>query len=559
MNQAKAGWMLKLKPRLPANTNNLFSRFSPLYLVQAQPYVVLFLSALAARVAVALLVRQPGYVDAYYYYQVAANWQSGHGLTETTVWNYQAGGLFDPAAPGNLEHPAFSYWTPLSSLLIILSFNLFGVSFWAASLPFMLMACALPPLAYRLGKILFGTEQRRYSWLMALVMLFPGRYFLFWNAPDNFALFALISLLTLILIHQGLYHNDRWLLLVGVLCGLAYLSRSDGILLTATLVICFGWRVWSARHKPETPGGLENLPRWKMLLAGLALALLVVSPWLARNLVQLGAILPANNAKVLFLRSYQDFFSYNLSLDSSYYLGWGWANIVESKLKGLGINAFLMLFQGLFLLGPLFLIGLWPVRKRRGFQPFLVYSGILFLVMALGFTEIGSHGTIFHSAGGLIPYQAGAALAGLEWLGRGKPRPRAASIMALVALGVTAYYVAAFGAPEWDSDYQAALRLESWFSQNATAKDVIMLGEPLSFHYATGRPAIAQASDGLAANLAAAKRFQARWLVLGPQRYGGLEELYQTKRTSGLGLELKFITTLPDGNQIYEIINQNKE
>lgn len=546
--------MSTLKSALPSN--KFYARFSPLYLVQTQPYTVLFLAALVLRLVVAGLVRQPGYVDAYYYYQIAENWQAGKGLTETTVWNYQAGGIFDPQAPGNLEHPAFSYWTPLASILIIPFFTVFGVSFWAASLPFILCSCALPPLAYWLGKLLFGPEQRRYSWLMALVMLFPGRYFLFWNAPDNFAPFALVSLLALAFIYLGLYRNDRWLPLVGVLCGLAYLSRSDGILLTVTFVISFAWRVWSDRRNP---GPMENLPRWKMLLAGLALALLVVSPWLARNLFQLGAMLPANNAKVLFLRSYQDFFSYNISLDLDYYLSWGWTNILESKLKGLGINAFLLVFQGLFLLSPLFLLGLWPVRKRPEFRPFLVYSGMLYLAMALGFTEIGSHGTIFHSAGGLIPFQAGIALAGLEWLRRNRPLARAASIMVLVALSVTIYYVVGVGAPEWDSDYQAALRWESWFNQNAGPKDVIMVSEPLSFHYATGRHAIAQASDGLMANLEAAKHFQTRWFVLGPERYRGFEELYRTKSASGMGLELKFRADLADGSQIYEVLNKNKE
>ncbi len=546
--------MSTLKSALPSN--KFYARFSPLYLVQTQPYAVLFLAALVLRLVVAGLVRQPGYVDAYYYYQIAENWQAGKGLTETTVWNYQAVGILDPQASGNLEHPAFSYWTPLAGILIIPFFTVFGVSFWAASLPFILCSCALPPLAYWLGKLLFGPEQRRYSWLMALVMLFPGRYFLFWNAPDNFAPFALVSLLALAFIYLGLYRNDRWLPLVGVLCGLAYLSRSDGILLTGTFVISFAWRVWSARR---TPRPMENLPRWKMMLAGLALALLVVSPWLARNLFQLGAMLPANNAKVLVLRSYQDFLSYNISLDLGYYLSWGWTNILESKLKGLGINAFLLVFQGLFLLGPLFLLGLWPVRKRPEFRPFLVYSGMLYLVMALGFTEIGSHGTIFHSAGGLIPFQAGIALAGLEWLRRGRPLARAASIMVLVALGVTIYYAVGVGAPEWDSDYQAALRWESWFSQNAGPKDVIMVSEPLSFHYVTKRPAIAQASDGLMANLEAAKHFQTRWFVLGPERYRGFEELYRTKSASGMGLELKFRADLADGSQIYEVLNKNKE
>jgi hypothetical protein len=84
-----------------------------------------------------------------------------------------------------------------------------------------------------------------------------------------------------------------------------------------------------------------------------------------------------------------------------------------------------------------------------------------------------------------------------------------------------------------------------------------MVGEPLSFHYATGRPAITQASDGLAANLAAAKHFQARWFVLGPERYGGLDQLYQEKRASAPGIELRLAAELAGGNQIYQILYRN--
>ncbi|MBN9392041.1 MAG: glycosyltransferase family 39 protein [Chloroflexi bacterium] len=547
-----------LKVKSPTPTKNLTGSRPALGAILARPYVVLFGIALALRLLVLFLVQQPGYIDAYYYYQVAANWHNGLGLTETSIWNFQAGGFLDPTAPANLVHPAFGYWMPLATLLVIPFFGVFGATFWAASLPFILCSAALPPLSYWLGKVLFGPEQRRYSWLMALVMLFPGRYFLFWNAPDNFAPFALISLLILAYLYLGLHRDDRWLLAVGGLCGLAYLSRSDGILLTFTFIVCFGWRVLSVRRRPDTIEK-EYRPRWRMLIGGLALALLVVSPWLARNLAEFGTFLPANTSKSLFLRGYGDFFSYAAPLDLNYYLGWGWGNILGSKLGGLGANAFLLVFQGLFLLGPLFVIGLWPIRKRTTFRPFLIYSVMLYLVMALGFTEVGSHGTIFHSAGGLLPFQAGIALAGLEWIWRGKALPRAASIMAMVALGVTVYYALNYASPQWDTDYQAALRLGSWLDQNAAPKDVIMIGEPLSFQYATGRPAIAQASDGLLANLEAARRFRPRWFVLGPERYAGLDELYQTHTASGAGLQLKLTTVLVDGTQIYEVLNENKE
>lgn len=521
------------------------------------PYLILFGIALVIRLATAFVVYQPGFVDAYYYYQIAANWYAGKGFTETTVWNYQVAASFEPLAPGVLDHPAFTYWQPLATILTGLPMFLFGANFWAGSLLFILSAAALPPVAYWLGRLVFGKEQTRYSWLMALVMLFPGRYFLFWSAPDNFAPYALITMLLLATIYIGLYQNDRWLISAGGLAGLAYLSRNDGILLTATLILAFGWRYWQLSKKSSSDvkeAKTEKKPRLIMLAVGLGVALLVVSPWLVRNGLTFGTILPGSSTKMIFLRNYLDFFSYATPIDPAHYFEQGLPAILGSKLAALGTNALLLVFQGLFLLGPLFVIGLFNLKRYPALLPFTIYTGLLYLTMALAYTEIGSRGTIFHSAGGILPYQTGLALAGWEWIRHGKASPRVAVALGLIAVGVTLYFTLAFSAPEWNTDYQNAAELEKWFQRNAAPKDVIMIAEPLSFQYATNRPAIAQASDGLAANLAAAKRYGVRWFVLEKARYDGLDSLEKEKKAATAGVEFILFETLDNGTQIYQVV-----
>ena len=516
-------------------------------LVKQHPYISLWIAALAFRLVTALIITEPGFIDAYYYYQIAQNWHDGKGLTEVTIWNYQAGGQFDPA--NGLDHTAFTYWTPLSSLLIIGSFSLFGVSYGAAALPFILCATALPLLAYWLGKLIFGATQQRYSWLMALAMLFPGRFFVYWNSTDNFAPFALIMLLGLIFTYLGLYRRDYWLLAAGAMGGLAYLSRSDGSLFTVALVISF-W--WVRRHKPTDPAA--RAPRWIMLGLALLVALLVVSPWLIRNLAQFGSILPANNAKVLFLRNYTDFFSYSLPLDANYYFSWGVGNLLLNKIQNLLIDAVLIIFQGLFFLGPFFVVGAWMIRKQAVYLPFLVYTAVLYFVMALGFSEIGSHGTIFHSTGGLIPFQAACALVVFDWLKQHRFRLRWVPIIMTLTIVGTVYFAYAGEAADWDSSYKTALILEPWFEHNAVANDVIMIADPLSFNYATGRPAMAEASDGLTANLTALQHYGAHWLVLEKVRYTNLDDLYKNKQAAGQGVSLQLAAELDQGIQIYKVI-----
>lgn len=76
--------------------------------------------------------------------------------------------------------------------------------------------------------------------------------------------------------------DRRWALL-GVLVGLAALTRSEGYLLVALLVVPALWR------------------RWRELAGAVGLTLLVVSPWVVRNLVVFGELQPAgyNSATAL--------------------------------------------------------------------------------------------------------------------------------------------------------------------------------------------------------------------------------------------------------------------
>jgi hypothetical protein len=184
--------------------------------------------------------------------------------------------------------------------------------------------------------------------------------------------------------------------------------------------------------------------------------------------------------------------------------------------------------------------------------------------MALLFTEISLHGTLFHAAGSLIPYQAGAALFAIEWLARKysvwRKRPNRFKFFAngiavplLVVSAVITLITSASGASNWDNDFNYAVEINDWFKANGISNYAIIIGEPLSYYYATGNPAIALASDGVAANLEAACRFGANYLVLGVERYSALDALYKDKSGAiAAGLKLQFIAEFK-GSQIYRI------
>ncbi len=543
-----------MKPILKQPKNS----FAPLKL-----YLALFGVTLALHLFVALFLQQPGYIDAYYYYDVAANFHAGRGLTTMSLWNYQ----LDSQSLDNIQtaRPAFGYWLPLATMLIIGSFAIFGTSFLAAQLPFILLAALLPPLAFWLGRLAFGVAQRRYSWTMALAMVFPGRYFVYLNSPDNFAPFAVILLLGLICIYLGMWQQKGWAIIAaGILSGLAYLSRSDGVLLLATLLICFGWRRWQLRRDPQT-----SRPGWLNLGVALLAAFLSVAPWLWRNLNVFGTLLPTGSTKVLFLRNYQELFSYGLPLDFSYYVNqtlpasdWGSWPLLGTKFTALWLDVVILAIEGLFLFGPLFLVGLFLLRKRavpNSYRPFGVYLGLFYVVMVLVFTLVGEHGTVFHSAGGLLPFQAGAAVAAIDALTNfygvrrrqiNLSRLRNGLLgLCLIINSVLTLYVGYSEGRGWDDAYNYSRQVGQWFLQHKLDSDVIMVGEPLSFRYANGLTAIPLASDGVEANLAAARRYGAKWLELGQVHYSSLDKLYEQKTAPGLVL----VTTLPNGTEIYQI------
>ncbi len=552
---------------IATNRKTIQTTFTSLIaLLNRHPYLLLFAAGLIIRLLVTVWVQQPGVVDAYYYYQAAENWRNGQGFVENTVWNYQVS-TYNPTQPppaGNLTHPAFDYWNPLASWLAAGGMFVLGTNWFAAALPFMLCAALLAPLGYYLGRLMFGEWQNRYSWAMGLIMLFPGRYFLYWGVTDNFSSFALVSLLCLITLHHGLYRDDRWLIATGVLAGLAYLSRSDGVFFVLTLLICFLWVRW----RPLV-GLISWKPRWVMLGAGLGAALVTVLPWLIRNYAEFGAIIPASSGKAIWLREYTELFSFSLPLTPQHYFDWGIGNILSSKLGALSLNASLLIFQGPFLLGPFFLGGLFVlVRGMRlnryaAALPFLVHIAVLYFIVSLVFTELGNHGTIFHAAGGFLPFQAGTAVATCDVIARAYGRrrklenfkPFSAALVCLLmflTIGLTLYF-SAQRSSDWNSDFNYAITLNEWFTSNNVTKDVIIVGEPLSFYHATKRPAIGQASDGVVANLEAARRYGATYLVLGIEHYKALDQLYKDKVAEpAAGLRLRLVAEFR-GNQIYKL------
>ncbi len=534
-------------------------------LARRHPCWLLFGLALLFRLVCSFFFKQPGYSDAYYYSNVAESLWRGRGFREDYIWNY----LGRPLPQSVYNNPASVYWLPLTAVLIYAGYLLGGgPSFLASQIPIMLISSALAPLTYYLAKDIFGPGKGEiYGWLAGLLMIFCGIYAPYFCLPDNFAPFALLTLLVLMFNYKALRLPPgqeklarKFMVLAGICSGLSYLTRVDGVLLLgiALLTLLLN-RYWLKR---------ESALNWSAIgLMWLAFGLTLV-PWLARNLIEAGQLFPGGGLKVLFLREYDDFFSYAKSLDLPYYFNqtdpasnWGIGPLLGSKLEALFQNLAVFGRATLFFMLPLFILGLFSkisageegekkakasrLWLRPEFLPFSLYLLVLYFAMSLIFTFPGTRGSLFHSSGGLLPFFYIAIVAGLdvfvEWLGTiSRPKAGPARWRTYSRLLVAAAAVVSLGftyslSQNWDDDYQDLQAAGEWLNRNGAANAIVMTPDVPAYYYVNQKPAIVMANDSLATNLEIARRYGARFMIL--QRHPhSFEELAATKTAPGYKL-----------------------
>jgi 4-amino-4-deoxy-L-arabinose transferase-like glycosyltransferase len=509
-------------------------------------YLLLLALGLLARGITALLFDQPGYIDAAYYYDVAKNIASGHSFTEDFILTY-----LTPAT--NVVHPSNLYWMPLASLLIVPFFLVFGVSWHVAQIPSVLLSGSLPLLAYWLGWDWF--HSRRYAIGAALLTLCAGFYYpLYFVFSDNFGIYAWTAGLALIFLGQGMQGRAWHFALAGLWIGLAHLSRADAPLLLVIALGVFGLtrtRAWQTNRQRQQQGNVASadarpaaLP-WTALLGLLALYLLVMAPWFARNLIVAGAILPPGGTKTIWLTTYNDFFSYGKDISLQSYLAWGWGNIALSKLQALGQNGLALLAILEFAPAPFAAIGLWRLRRSSKALPWLLYLLLLYLGLSLVFTFPSQRGTLLHSFIPLLPFLSLATIAGLDtvidWLARRRPGPfskqRAAGrrrvyLAAAIALSaVLSIVIIVSNTQTWDNTYhiyqqagkivarddaRTANPAHKTNGQDASmnVSPVIIVSDPPDYYLATGQHAIALPDQDVPVILQAADRYHATYLLL---------------------------------------------
>jgi hypothetical protein len=476
--------------------------------------LALFLIAFVVRALVGVQFDGPAYPDSYYYVSVARELAAGHGFQVDYIWNFVDVGGRLPADP-TLPIPSNAHWMPLASLVMVPFIWLLGAGPLAYGLPFWICGAAAAPLAWAIGRD--AGLDRHVAIGAALLVAVPGAMTPFLSQPDNFGLFMLLGSLALWLCARGLRGDRRAFVIGGLVVGLATLARNDGVLLGVPFAAAAAMDLFR-RSAPARVGLMAAVG----CVAGFVL---VVGPWLVRQIQVFGAISPsAASGRILWITDYNQLYSVSGSPDVSSLFAMGIGPLLASRVGGL-ISA-----VGLFALLPLIivfvpfaLIGAWRRRRDPSFAPFFIYAALLFAFSGFLFAVHVPFGTFIHSAAALLPHTYLLVLLGIgatvEWIAARRQTWDARTARTSFTAGAVAIVILAAALQtaattrRWSE--LAALRTTVSEPLRLTpTTDLLMSADPGAYRYLAGRGGIVTPNDPLPVVEEALRAYGVRWLVL---------------------------------------------
>jgi hypothetical protein len=271
----------------------------------------LVLACCVATFVCKLVVNEPrtsvNHGDVAFYYTVARNLAEGRGFTIDYIWNF-----WDH--PQGFPTPSNVWWMPLPSVICAAGMLLGGGDYAAAQLAMIVLTSVLPLLVWLLGLELFR------DWRVALLgAVLSVTFHLFLDqpcAPLSHGPYLVLATLSLWLIVRSV-RDHRCLPWAGAAIALTQLSRSDGILLFAPLLVTH------LAHRTR--------PGWKRIALVPVAYAAVMAPWWGHNLVVHGALMPGGSFRAVFLREYEQWYALPESVTRENWLKDGWEPVLALK------------------------------------------------------------------------------------------------------------------------------------------------------------------------------------------------------------------------------------
>jgi 4-amino-4-deoxy-L-arabinose transferase-like glycosyltransferase len=459
--------------------------------------------ALVCAFVLVRLTPAPTFTDAYYHFNAAVRLASGQGLTDAYLWNYIG-------ARDSLPQPSHLYWMPLTSLTAAAGMTLLNApgDHGAAQILLIPMLATTACVGYWLGKRLGGSL--RHAWLAGLLTLFSSFFIPFWGSIDTFTPYAFVGSLALLSLGLALERGKlAWWAMAGAFAGLGHLTRADGLLLVVVGMLMALW-LWDRVSIPS---------RAARLLILVAAYLLVMSPWFARNLELIGSPLPLGGTQAAWFRSYDNLFSYPPDASPATLLADGMNTFLASRWEALtnNIGTFVVV-EGLIILTPLMLIGLWVKRREKLLRPFWLYALGLHLAMTFVFPFPGYRGGLFHSAAALIPFWMALGSIGLDaaidWVSQRRRRWQPAIAKLVFSVGIFGMALLLSLLATWRSGSTPSEPRYAALMQVVPQDARIMANDPAAIYYYTGRGGVVLPNETPDAILDIARRYEIDYLLI---------------------------------------------
>lgn len=523
--------------------------FFLLYLISATFYAV-----------ITLLIRVPGYMDADYYYAGGIQIAIGNGAVEPYIWNYLN-------SPTTIPVPSFSYWMPFTSILAAGGMKLLGsTDFSSARLLFVLLAGLIPVISAGLAERFLPF--RRSGWIAGSIAMVSTYYLPYMTVTDSitpFMVFGGIFILLLTNVYENRIKplkNNWWkFTLLGILAGILHLSRADGLLwLIISILVIIIINVKSIKSKD-----LLKIVLVPCLLISVAY-LLLLSPWLVRNIQHYHSLFPPGNTDLMLATGYDDIFFYDPSvLTINRFLSQGFNKIFTDRLHSLWMNIkSLLLVNGGIVLVPMVFLAAWTLRKTFIVRITVLIALINLIFMSFVFPYAGFRGGFLHSNSAIQPILWGLVPLGLEKmvqfgiLHRGWKLERSWKLFSVTLIAVS-FAISCFiftdkllssveGEGRWNDTLSQFEEINQEIIRiSGDRNSVIMVNNPPGYFLATSRLAIVNPTDGLENLLVAADTFSVRFFVLDDNNTVLTRELEK-----GLPSEVNLLARVGN-SKIYEI------
>ena len=479
--------------------------------------LTLYAVALIVRLSTLVLVPFSLTEGSAYYVAVARNMADGRGMVIDALWSYAT-------PPLTLPRQAFELWQPMASVVAALPMHLFGSTFASAQLGFAVLGAALAPLAWWIARDagrrldLPANRARAVAAGAGLLVAVGAPFVLAAAVPDSTLPFTVVGVAACVAMPAAARGNRRALLVVGLLLGLAYLTRMEAVYLGLVFILLAWLTGVRGRQLVARIGGVA------------VVGALVALPWWLRNVAAFGTPLTGQLADNVFFTRNEQIFAWHDQPTLAGFLAQGPATMA-ANIAAAAWNSFfdVLLLPGTVIVG----VGLVTLtlgwRRRQlvsasALWAVLAFGLITFVMTSVAFPVATLWGTFAHASGPLLVGLAVLAVLGGDafiarvrvWRGWQRPNAwMAPAALVVLAVTMTAFQLVSAGRQAKQRDRQvaaAAAAVSFALAPNSTTP--VITDHPIWLSEALGVPALALPDEDAASVVDLARTFGARAVVI---------------------------------------------